>query len=170
MAKPKHPILNEYNLLKESFNQNPLASAVTDIIINIHNECQNELKSKQKHNLNPGNGTIGKTYFYFSDDKKHSRPVNQALFEDGYQPATDFSGNLVKNQEGLTMTKADWFLHNLKNNAIKNQSADDFQSAGKHRNPCIAHSLNAVSKYHQKSQEKDENSHNQQILSAQLKY
>ena len=49
MAKPKHPILNEYNLLKESFNQNPLASAVTDIIINIHNECQNELKSKQKH-------------------------------------------------------------------------------------------------------------------------
>ena len=92
MAKPKHPILNEYNLLKESFNQNPLASAVTDIIINIHNECQNELKSKQKHNLNPGNGTIGKTYFYFSDDKKHSRPVNQALFEDGYQPATDFSG------------------------------------------------------------------------------
>ena len=51
MAKTKHPILNEYNLLKESFNQNPLASAVTDIIINIHNKCQNELKSKQKHNL-----------------------------------------------------------------------------------------------------------------------
>ena len=95
MAKTKHPILNEYNLLKESFNQNPLASAVTDIIINIHNKCQNELKSKQKHNLNPGNGTIGKTYFYFSDDKKHSRPVNQALFEDGYQPATDFSGNQI---------------------------------------------------------------------------
>ena len=35
MAKTKHPILNEYNLLKESFNLNPLASAVTDIIINI---------------------------------------------------------------------------------------------------------------------------------------
>ena len=129
MAKTKHPILNEYNLLKESFNQNPLASAVTDIIINIHNECQNELKSKQKHNLNPGNGTIGKTYFYFSDDKKRSRPVNQVLFEDGYQPATDFSGNPVKNQEGLTITKADWFLHNLKNNTIKNQSADDITSA-----------------------------------------
>ena len=80
MAKTKHPILNEYNLLKESFNQNPLASAVTDIIINLHNKCQNELKSKQKHNLNPGNGTTGKTYLYFSDDKKHSRPVNQALF------------------------------------------------------------------------------------------
>lgn len=48
MAKPKHPILNEYNLLKESFNQNPLASAVTDIIINIHNECQNELKIQTK--------------------------------------------------------------------------------------------------------------------------
>ena len=98
MPKTKHPILNEYNLLKESFNKNPLASAVTDIIINIHNECQNELKSKQKYILKPGNGTIGKTYFYFSDDKKHSRPVNQALFEDGHQPATDSSGNPVKNQ------------------------------------------------------------------------
>ena len=82
MAKTKHPILNEYNLLKESFNQNPLASAVTDIIINIHNECQNELKSKQKHNLNPGNGTIWQNLLlFFSDDKKHSRPVNQVLLK-----------------------------------------------------------------------------------------
>lgn len=103
MAKTKHPILNEYDLLKESFNKNSLSSAVTDIIINIHDECQNELKSKQKHDLKPGNGTVGKTYFYFSDGKKHSRPVNQVLFEDGYQPATDYSGNPVKNQEGLIM-------------------------------------------------------------------
>ena len=55
--------------------------------------------------------------------------VNQVLFEDGYQPATDYSGNPVKNQEGLIMTKADWFLHNLKNNTIKDQSADDITSA-----------------------------------------
>ena len=61
---------------------------------------------------------MGMRDFYFSDDKKHSRPVNQALFEDGHQPATDSSGNPVKNQEGLTMTKADCFLHNLKNNTI----------------------------------------------------
>lgn len=27
------------------------------------------------------------------------------------------------------MTKADWFLHNLKSNTIKNQSADDITSA-----------------------------------------
>lgn len=129
MAKTRHPILNDYDMLKDSFNQNPLDSAVTDIIINIHNKCQDELKSKERHTLNPGNGTAGKTYFYFSDDKKHSRPVNQALYEDGYKDATDSSGKSIQNQSGLSMTKADYFLQNLKNNKITDQSADDITSA-----------------------------------------
>lgn len=129
MSKTKHPILNEYNLLKESFNKDPLNSAVTDIIISIHNKCQHELKSKEKHILKPGNGTVGKTYFYFSDGKKHSRPVNQSLFEAGYQSATDYSGKPVQIEKEVSTNKIDWFLHNLKNNNIKKQSADDITSA-----------------------------------------
>ena len=129
MIKTKHPILINYQILKEAFNQNPLDSSVTDSIIKIHNECKVELKSKEQHSLKPGNGTVGKNYFYFSNEKKHSRPVNKALYEDGYQLATDYSGNPVHDHTGLPLTKVDYFLYNLKNNKIKNQSADDITSA-----------------------------------------
>ena len=57
MAKTKHPILNEYDLLKESFNKNSLSSAVTDIIPSL-------TVGKIKMATNPVNmGSVAVFYF-----------------------------------------------------------------------------------------------------------
>ena len=115
----KHPILDDYEMMKGIFASSPNSSDITYCFKKMNEYCQYEINNMTHIALTSNSTAKGKNYIVFKNtlNSKQSRPVNIDLYEEGLQ--TDPQGN----------SKIDLLWDNILNNTISIQEAHDITSA-----------------------------------------